>query len=69
MSPSTTVKEMGERIVARHGGSIKELSICVNRFHPEEILAPHKTLEDCGVAVGDCVIYYDFVPIGGPLLS
>ena len=67
--PSTRVRELGERIVQRHGGSLKELSICVNRFHPEEILAPEKRLEDCGVVDGQCVVYYDFVPIGGPLLG
>jgi hypothetical protein len=66
--PSATIRQLSERIVERHGGSIKDLSICVNRFHPEEILAPEKRLEEFGVT-DDCVIYYDFVPIGGPLLA
>ena len=42
--------------------------ICVNRFHPEEIVSESDTLEDCGV-VGDCIIYYDFVAVSGPLLQ
>ncbi len=69
VSPSTTVKQIGEKIIDRHGGSIKDLSICVNRFHPEEILSPERKLEDVGIISGDCVIFYDFVPISAPLLA
>jgi hypothetical protein len=69
VSPSTTIKQIGEKIIDRHGGSVKELSICVNRFHPEEILAPEKRLEDVGIVSGDCVIFYDFVPITSSLLA
>jgi len=69
ITPSTKISFVVDRIIDRHGGSIRELSVCVNRFHPEEIVSPDNTLEDCGVTQGDCIIYYDFVPTAGPLLA
>ena len=68
-SPSTKISYIVDRIIDRHGGSISNLSVCVNRFHPEEIVTRDKTLEQCGVFGGDCIIYYDFVPIAGALLQ
>ncbi len=29
----------------RHGGALKDLSVCVNRFHPEELVDFNTTLE------------------------
>eukprot|EP00397_Hematodinium_sp_SG-2012_P033001 GEMP01035199.1.p1 GENE.GEMP01035199.1~~GEMP01035199.1.p1 ORF type:complete len:125 (+),score=28.98 GEMP01035199.1:50-424(+) len=69
VTPSTKISFVVDRIIDRHGGSIRELSVCVNRFHPEEIVSPENTLEDCGVISGDCIIYYDFVPTAGALLA
>ncbi|CAJ1446743.1 unnamed protein product [Effrenium voratum] len=37
-SPSTKISFIVDRIIDRHGGSISDLSVCVNRFHPEEIV-------------------------------
>mmetsp|Transcript_56323 Transcript_56323/g.132005 ORF Transcript_56323/g.132005 Transcript_56323/m.132005 type:complete len:126 (-) Transcript_56323:35-412(-) len=68
-SPSTKISFVIDRIIERHGGSISNLSVCVNRFHPEEIVSRDKTLEQCGVFGGDCIIYYDFLPIAGALLQ
>ncbi|CAK0856917.1 unnamed protein product [Prorocentrum cordatum] len=68
-TPSTKISYVVDRIIERHGGSISDLSVCVNRFHPEEIVARDKTLEQCGVFGGDCIIYYDFVPRAGALLQ
>merc|ERR1712029_734865 len=59
-TPSTKISYVADRIIEQHGGSIGDLSVCVNRFHPEEIVSREKTLEECGVTGGDCVIYYDF---------
>eukprot|EP00439_Symbiodinium_sp_Y106_P083960 s465_g24.t1 len=59
-SPSTKISFIVDRIVDRHGGSISDLSVCVNRFHPEEVVGRDKTLEQCGVFGGECLIYYDF---------
>ncbi|CAE8686827.1 unnamed protein product, partial [Polarella glacialis] len=64
-TPSTKISFVVDRIIDRHGGSISDLSVCVNRFHPEEIASRDKTLEQCGVFGGDCIIYYDFVPRAG----
>merc|ERR1719254_154046 len=68
-TPSTKISYIVDKIIDRHGGSISDLSVCVNRFHPEEIVARDKTLEQCGVFGGDCIIYYDFVPRAGALLQ
>ncbi|CAJ1359740.1 unnamed protein product [Effrenium voratum] len=68
-SPSTKISFIVDRIIDRHGGSISDLSVCVNRFHPEEIVGRDKTLEQCGVFGGECLIYYDFVPRAGALLA
>mmetsp|Transcript_97200 Transcript_97200/g.168528 ORF Transcript_97200/g.168528 Transcript_97200/m.168528 type:complete len:123 (-) Transcript_97200:119-487(-) len=68
-TPSTKISYVIDRIIDRHGGSISNLSVCVNRFHPEEIVSRDKTLEQCGVFGGDCIIYYDFIPIAGALLQ
>merc|ERR1712093_9075 len=38
VTPSTKINYIIERIIEQHGGSIRELSVCVNRFHPEEIV-------------------------------
>merc|ERR1719201_2747833 len=66
-TPSTKISYVVDRIIDRHGGSISDLSVCVNRFHPEEIVHRDKTLELCGVYGGECIIYYDFVPRAGAL--
>merc|ERR550539_1265594 len=68
-NPSTKISYMMDRIIDRHGGSISDLSVCVNRFHPEEIVGRDKTLEQCGVFGGECIIYYDFIPWAGALLQ
>merc|ERR1719240_1814842 len=68
-TPSTKISYVIDRIIDRHGGSISNLSVCVNRFHPEEIVPRDKTLEQCGVFGGECIIYYDFIPIAGALLQ
>ncbi|KAF4653293.1 hypothetical protein FOZ61_009071, partial [Perkinsus olseni] len=60
LAPSTKISHIIDLIIRRHGGSIRELSVCINRFHPEEIVRPDETLEDCGVIGGECVVYYDF---------
>merc|ERR1719486_1626214 len=70
VTPSTKISYVIDRIIDRHGGSIRELSVCVNRFHPEEIVSPDMALKDCGVGAGqDCIVYYDFVPTSGALLA
>lgn len=68
VSPSHKISYIEDQIIQRHGGSIQDLSICVNRFHPEEIVSSEATLEQCGVTGGECIIYYDFVPYSGALL-
>mmetsp|Transcript_5032 Transcript_5032/g.12300 ORF Transcript_5032/g.12300 Transcript_5032/m.12300 type:complete len:124 (+) Transcript_5032:83-454(+) len=69
-SPSTKISYVVDRIIDRHDGSISDLSVCVNRFHPEEVITGRdKTLEQCGVFGGECIIYYDFVPRAGALLQ
>mmetsp|Transcript_87987 Transcript_87987/g.275551 ORF Transcript_87987/g.275551 Transcript_87987/m.275551 type:complete len:121 (-) Transcript_87987:25-387(-) len=68
-TPSTKISYLVDRIIDRHGGSISDLSVCVNRFHPEEIVSRDKTLEQCGVFGGECIVYYDFVPRSGALLQ
>ncbi|EER18784.1 conserved hypothetical protein [Perkinsus marinus ATCC 50983] len=69
LPPTTKISHITDLIVKRHGGSIREVSVCVNRFHPEEIIRPDETLEDCGITGGECVVYYDFVPLTGALLQ
>jgi len=68
-TPSTKISYIVDRIIDRHGGSISDLSVCVNRYHPEEIVDGSKTLDQCGVFGGECIIYYDFVPRAGALLQ
>jgi len=69
VTPSTKISYITDRIIERHGGSISNLSVCVNRFHPEEIVHRDRTLESCGVFGGECIIYYDFLPTAGALLQ
>lgn len=33
-----------------------------------EIVSSDASLEDCGVVGGECIIYYDFMPVSGALL-
>mmetsp|Transcript_4545 Transcript_4545/g.10794 ORF Transcript_4545/g.10794 Transcript_4545/m.10794 type:complete len:127 (+) Transcript_4545:160-540(+) len=69
-TPSTKISYIVDRIIDRHGGSISDLSVCVNRFHPEEVISgTDKTLEQCGVFGGECIVYYDFEPRAGALLQ
>ncbi|CAD7968474.1 unnamed protein product [Amoebophrya sp. A120] len=68
VKPTTKISYIEDLIIHRHGGSIDKLSICVNRFHPEEIVSADASLEECGVTGGECIIYYDFVPVSGALL-
>ena len=42
--------------------------VCKDRFNPDEILDPNKTLEDCGIFDGEVKIFYDYKPITYPLL-
>merc|ERR1719473_2014776 len=68
-TPSSKISYVVDKIIDRHGGSVSDLSVCVNRFHPEEIVHRDKTLESCGVFGGECIIYYDFLPTAGALLQ
>ena len=68
LTPSTKMSYVEDLIINRHGGSVQDLSICVNRFHPEEIVSSEASLDECGVSGGECIIYYDFVPLSGALL-
>merc|ERR1719329_872495 len=63
VTPSTKISFVSDKIIEQHGGSVQGLSVCVNRFHPEEIQPPEKTLEQCGVVGSECIIYYDFLPV------
>lgn len=69
VAPSTRLSEIANRICENHGGSIKDPTICINRFHPEEVRSLESTLEECGVRRGRCVVYYDYVAAGGELLG
>lgn len=69
-SLSTQIAAIAEAIKRRHGGSIKDISICVGSYSPDKFEQPYKTLAECGVTADrDVVIYYDFIPISGPLLG
>ena len=46
VTPRTKISTIEEEIIKRHGGAIRadELQICVNRFHPEEVVGVERTL-------------------------
>uniref|UniRef100_A0A0G4HHX7 Ubiquitin-like domain-containing protein n=1 Tax=Chromera velia CCMP2878 TaxID=1169474 RepID=A0A0G4HHX7_9ALVE len=69
VSPSTKISVIEQRIFERHGGSIRDLMICINKWHPDEVVDTEKTLEDYGITGGECFVYYEFVPISGALLG
>lgn len=66
---STTVGDVARLIIKRHDGALRQVRICVHRFHPDEILDSKLTLEGVGVTEGDCLIYYDIIPITEPLIN
>ena len=69
LSLSTTVGDVARLIVKRHDGALREVKVCVNRFHPDEVLEAKHTLESVGVTEGECLIYYDIIPITDPLIN
>ena len=52
-----------------HQGAIAGISICRERYSPEEVLDPQKTLEECGILEGEIKMYYDYNPVCGALLK
>ena len=62
-------KEVAKKISERHGRTLTKIDMCVNRFHPEDLVNQEITLAEAGVTGGECLICYDFVPTTAPLLN
>jgi hypothetical protein len=57
---TSTTKHIESMIFKQHGKSIDNIRMCINRYHPDEIVEKsEKLLKDIGVKTG-CIIYYDF---------
>lgn len=54
----------------QHGRSILDVFICVDRYHPDEVVRKGScSLADKGVTSGNCMIFYDYKPVMGALLA
>ena len=69
LSPSTLISEIATLIKRKHGNAVRRVNVCVNRFHPDEVADPRLSLKELGVSSGECLVYYDFVPITDPLIQ
>ncbi|CAD8057710.1 unnamed protein product [Paramecium primaurelia] len=66
---TTRVEQIHEEISKMHQGAISGIQVCRDRFSPEDVLDPKKTLEQCGIFDGEIKLLYDYKPIVGPLLK
>ncbi len=67
---SMRIEDIKRKIIERHDGSIKDVTICLGRYTKEEILDPKKKLSEVGVTTaGSYLMIYDFVPVSYPLLT
>jgi len=62
LSPLTRISEVARLVRERHDGAWRRVSVCVNRFHPDEVCDPRLTLGELGVS-GECLVFYDFSPL------
>ena len=69
LTPSTVMEDVARLVRKHHHQAVRQVSLCLNRYHPDEILQPKMTLEQLGITSGECVIFYDFVPIVEPLIT
>lgn len=77
---TTRLEEIKKKIVERHHGAIGDplgtdgesnsVSICLNRYDPNETVDLDKRLCDVGITTaGECRLFYEYIPISHPLLS
>ena len=66
---STRIQKIHQEISKMHQGAISNILLCRDRYNPEEVLDPHKTLEQCGIFDGEVKFFYDYKPVTGPLLK
>lgn len=67
---TTRLEEIKRMIIDQHDGSIKEVTMCINRYAPGEVLDPKLRLCDVGVTTaGPQTLFYDFGPVSYPLLT
>lgn len=67
-----TMKMMAisDKIVEMHGGGASNITMCLHKFRPENVVCITSSLFDLGIVQeGDLNIYYDFKPVSHPLLS
>ena len=69
LTPSTIMDDVARLVRKHHHQAVRHVKLCLNRYHPDEILEPKMTLEQLGITTGECVIFYDFVPIVEPLIT
>jgi len=64
------LEDIKRKIIERHDGSIKDVSMCINRYAPGEVLDPMLRLCDVGVTTaGPQTLFYDFAAVSYPLLT
>ena len=65
---TTAFAQVAYLIRKQHDWAINEVTICVNRYHPNEAVDHLSTFLDHGITCGLCDVYYDFEPYYHPLL-
>ena len=67
---TTRLEDIKRKIIEKHDGSIKDVTMCINKYAPSDVLDENKRLCDVGVTTtGPYTLIYDFDPISYPLLT
>lgn len=56
-------------ISSHHGGSVEEISVCINSLDACKVDDFDSSLKDMGIQSGKCILYYDFKPLESSLLG
>ena len=67
---TTRVMAVHEKIVAQHGGAVRNLAISFQKHNPDNPAPLTASLIELGIyQSGEVNVYYDFTPISYPLLN
>ena len=67
---TTRLEHIKQKIIDRHDGAIKDVTMCIHKYAPSEVLDPNLRLCDVGVTTkGPETLFYDFIPVSYPLLT
>lgn len=66
---SAKIGRVAKAISKLHQESITNVTICKDKYDPNEILDHEMTLEKCGIVGPEANLFYDYVPFTYPLIG